>query len=131
MPELTKRGTTAVLQMYNDLQRIEHPTTFDAEPFSMGIDLKLSPVTVNDVMPYGVAMLIAQGDGNGDSQAYVCGLIQSKAFIRAKAHFIKNLMLYHRVGIESVSYCRPVRGYIVGRVMYAISEGWAVHGLIV
>ena len=31
-------------------------------------------------------------------------------------------MLYHLVGIESVSYCRPVRGYIVGRVMYAISE---------
>lgn len=76
--ELTKRGTTAVLQMYNDLQRIEHPTTFDAEPFSMGIDLKLSPVSVNDVMPYGVAMLIAQGDGNGDSQSMFAELYNQK-----------------------------------------------------
>lgn len=76
--ELIKRGTTAVLQIYNDIQRVEHPTTFDTEAFSMGKELQLSPVSVNDVMPYGVAMLIAQGDGNGDSQAMFADLYNQK-----------------------------------------------------
>ena len=75
--ELTKRGTTAVLQIYNDLQRIERQT-FDAEPFNMGKELQLSPVSVNDVMPYGVAMLIAQGDGNGDAQSMFADLYNQK-----------------------------------------------------
>lgn len=66
--ELMKRGTTAVMQILSDLQRIEAPQWVGDETLDMDAPLPLSVHTINDVMPYGVAMLMAQSEGDGDSQ---------------------------------------------------------------
>lgn len=57
--ELIKRGSVAVNQIYYDIQTIEKPNNFDGAPISMTQDIPLSFRAVNDIMPYGVAMLIA------------------------------------------------------------------------
>ncbi len=76
--ELMKRGTTAVMQIYSDMQRIENSTEFDTEPFNMADEIKLSAVSVNDVMPYGVAMLLADMDNNGVAQAKFANIYNQK-----------------------------------------------------
>jgi hypothetical protein len=76
--ELMKRGTTAVMQIYNDIQRVEKPSAFDTEPFNMADEIKLSAISVNDVMPYGVAMLIADIDNNGVAQAKFADIYNQK-----------------------------------------------------
>ena len=74
--ELLKRGRAAVAQIFTDLYAIESP---DGEPAEdgpalhgglpdMDSPLPLSPRTLSDVMPYGVAMLLAQSESDGDSQ---------------------------------------------------------------
>lgn len=75
--EMYKRGMTAVQQIYADCAGIEHPGGADFLQ-DMNAPLNLSAKTVNDVMPYGVAMLIAQNDGNGDSQALFATLYNQK-----------------------------------------------------
>ena len=76
--ELMKRGTTAVMQIYNDIQRVENPSAFDTDPFNMANEIKLSAISVNDIMPYGVAMLIADIDNNGVAQAKFADLYNQK-----------------------------------------------------
>lgn len=76
--ELLKKGSTAIQQIFNDLQRIEHPGRFDTYEIKMNEPLPLQYITVNDVMPYGVAMVLAQSESNGDSQALYAELYNRK-----------------------------------------------------
>jgi predicted DNA-binding transcriptional regulator YafY len=76
--ELIKKSPATVQQVYNELQLIEHPSTFDPTGFSMTEDLNLSSKSINDVMPYGVAMFIAQSEGNGDAQAMFANMYNQK-----------------------------------------------------
>ncbi len=75
--ELFKSGSAKVRQIYYELQRIEHPDDIDTD-FNMTKELKLSPIAIEDVMPYGVAMLIAQSDGNYNSQTLFAQLYNQK-----------------------------------------------------
>ena len=76
--ELMKRGTAAVIQIYNDIRHIENPNEYDNEPFNMADDIRLSDISINDVMPYGVAMLIADMDNNGAAQAKFANIYNQK-----------------------------------------------------
>ena len=65
--ELLRRGAVAVTQIAADLQRLEAPQREEALT-DLDAPLPLSFHTRNDVLPYGVAMLIAQSESDGDSQ---------------------------------------------------------------
>ena len=60
------------------MQRNENSTEFDTEPFNMADEIKLSAVSVNDVMPYGVAMLLADMDNNGVAQVKFANIYNQK-----------------------------------------------------
>lgn len=76
--ELFKRGGAAVTQIYNDLRRIDALGQASVDLPTMADAILLSPETVDDVMPYGVAMLLAQNEGDGDSQTLFAGLYNQK-----------------------------------------------------
>lgn len=76
--ELLKRGASAVIQIYNDLKRIDALGEAAVELSGMADVILLSPETIDDVMPYGVAMMIAQNEGDGDSQALYAALYNQK-----------------------------------------------------
>ena len=75
--ELYKRGLAAVNQIYGDLW-----FTGRKEPFlpltSLRETLSLSARQLHDVMPYGVAMLLALSEGDGDNQLLYAGLYNRK-----------------------------------------------------
>ena len=75
--ELMKRGAAAVDQIAADLLRIERPEGC-VETGVMDTPLPFSSEAVNDAMPYGVAMLLAQGESDGDSQALYAALYSAK-----------------------------------------------------
>lgn len=75
--ETMKRGTSAVMQIYRDLKSMESPSDV-TEYTDMGADLPLSYRAVNDIMPNGVAMLLAQGDGNADGFAFFSAAYNGK-----------------------------------------------------
>ncbi|MDD2417502.1 MAG: hypothetical protein PHP68_00505 [Oscillospiraceae bacterium] len=75
---LFKRGTAAVIQIYDDLKRIDRLGSRSAYIKGMNDQLELSPETIDDVMPYGVAMLLSQNEGDGDSQALFTALYSLK-----------------------------------------------------
>jgi len=75
---LFKRGVAAVIQIYEDLKRIDRMGDSLAILNSMNEEIRLSPETVSDVMPYGVAMLIAQNEGDWDSQALFSSIYSRK-----------------------------------------------------
>lgn len=71
--ELYKRGLTLVDQIHADLVRVEQGIT--AEPLSsLTADLSLSERAARRVLPYGVAMLLAAGRGDGDNQQLFAAL---------------------------------------------------------
>ncbi len=75
--ELFKRGLSAVNQIYCDLWY-----TGKSEPFfpltSLREPLLLSSRQVQDVMPFGVAMLLAMSEGDGDNQQLYATLYNRK-----------------------------------------------------
>lgn len=75
---LTKRGASAVIQIYNDLKRLDQMGNTAMDITSMNQVIPLSGVTLDDIMPYGVAMLIAQNEGDGDSQTLFADLYNQK-----------------------------------------------------
>ena len=75
---LFKRAANAVIQIYDDLKRIDLLGDKESSLFDMTEVLKLSPSVIHDVMPYGVAMLIAQNEGDSDAQALFAALYSSK-----------------------------------------------------
>ena len=76
--ELMKRGTAAVDQILPDLRRIEAPGWTIEGTADLDAALPLSPEAAKDVMPYGVAMLLAQGESDGDAQMLFAQLYNRK-----------------------------------------------------
>lgn len=75
--ELFKRGLPLVNQIYSDLWRLERTDPFE-EILRMERALQLSERAVNDVMPFGVAMLLAQSESDGDHQQLFAELYNQK-----------------------------------------------------
>ncbi len=90
--ELFKLGAAAVTQIYNDLRRLDRAGNPQTALEHMTDPIGLSPVTIDDIMPYGVAMLIAQNEGDGDSQALFAGLYnQKRSSVPQCARSIRNI----------------------------------------
>lgn len=64
-----KRGAAAVRQIFDDLKRVDSLGSDQHTLDEMADPIPLSAVTIDDIMPYGVAMLVAQNEGDGDNQA--------------------------------------------------------------
>lgn len=75
--ELYKRGLTVINQLVCDLSTSENGTL--AAPLStLRQELPLSERTARDVLPYGVAMLLAAAEGDGDNQQLFAALYDQK-----------------------------------------------------
>lgn len=76
--EIKKNALVKIQMIYQELFRAEGRT--EALPIlsSMNDEFKLNDDTVRDVMPYGVAMLTAQSEGDGDNQALMAALYNQK-----------------------------------------------------
>ncbi|HIZ84016.1 MAG TPA: hypothetical protein H9668_06330 [Firmicutes bacterium] len=75
--EVLQKGLTAVNQIYADLHYTATTRPF-APLTSLGETLLLSERAAVDVMPYGVAMLLAQSESDGDSQQLFAELYNRK-----------------------------------------------------
>ena len=75
--ELFKRALPLINQIYADLWFSERQGAF-RELAHLTQPLQLSPRLVQDVMPYGVAMLLAQTESDGDSQQLFAALYNQK-----------------------------------------------------
>lgn len=75
--ELLRRALTALNQIYGELWYQERQ-----EPFvpltALGQPVALSDRTVQTVMPYGVAMLLAQSENDGDDQGLFATLYNAR-----------------------------------------------------
>ncbi len=75
--EMYKRGLAAVNQIYADLGFMD-----DAQPFiplgNLKEPLLLTDKQIQDVMPYGVAMLLAMSEGDGDNQQLYAAIYNRK-----------------------------------------------------
>lgn len=87
--ELYKRGLAILNQVYSDLWHIEHSETHPKrgekpkplcwkELCNMAEPIRLSPRTVQEVMPYGVAMFLAQSESDSDNQSLMAALYNQK-----------------------------------------------------
>ncbi len=75
--ELYKRALTVINQLVCDLSLSESGTM--APPLgSLRQELPLSERTARDVLPYGVAMLLAAAGGDGDNQQLFAALYDQK-----------------------------------------------------
>ncbi len=75
--EQYKRGLTVINQLVCDLSLAESGTM--APPLSsLRQELPLSERTVRDVLPYGVAMLLAAAESDGDNQQLFAALYDQK-----------------------------------------------------
>lgn len=75
--ELFKRGLALVNQIYGDLWFLEREDAF-CELIDLSAPLRLSSRCVHDVAPYGVAMLLAQSESDGDNQQLFASLYNQK-----------------------------------------------------
>lgn len=74
---LQAQGLAAVNQIYSDLWHLEQDQPFC--PLSaLSDELRLSPRMQRDVCPYGVAMLLAAAEADGDSQSVMASLYEQK-----------------------------------------------------
>ncbi len=93
--DLYKRGLAAVNQIYCDLWY-----TGKTEPFfplnSLGEPVLLSARQVQDVMPFGVAMLLAMSEGDGDNQQLYATLYNRKRMIGCNRHRRRLDVLFRR-----------------------------------
>ena len=75
--ELYRRGLETVNQIYAEVWPLEKSGEF--QPLtSIGQEIPLSTDAVETVMPYGVAMMLAQADGDGANQQFYAALYQQK-----------------------------------------------------
>ncbi len=75
--ELFKRALPLVNQIYGDLWFAEHRGEF-RELTHLEEPLQLSARCVHDAAPYGVAMLVAQTESDGDNQQLFAALYNQK-----------------------------------------------------
>ena len=67
--DIYKRGLPLVNQIYVDMFFAERPDDAFTPLLSMEEEVGLSARCVNDIMPYGVAMLLAQAEGDASTQS--------------------------------------------------------------
>ncbi len=89
--ELYKRGLAAVNQIYSDLW-----FSSQKDPFFPLLSLKepllLPARQVVDVMPFGVAMLLALSEGDGDNQQLYAALYNRKRTVSLGTRQRKNVL---------------------------------------
>lgn len=76
--DLAKRALPLVRQIYADLFFVETPDAEFVPLRSLQDEIPLAERTVTDIMPYGVAMLFAQSESDGDNQALFATLYNNK-----------------------------------------------------
>ena len=92
--ELYKRGLAAVNQIYGDLWYTGRSAPFF--PLStLREPLSLTTRELHDVMPYGVAMLLALSEGDGDNQLLYAGLYNRKRAACGAATRRRNVLFRH------------------------------------
>lgn len=74
--ELFARGTTLINTILTDVQPIEG--TQPQEICTLADELPVSDLAARGVMPYGVAMLLAQCEGNGTDQQVMASIYEQK-----------------------------------------------------
>jgi hypothetical protein len=84
--DIYKRGLALVNQIYTDMFFAETPDGEFLPLASMEDEIPLSARCVNDIMPYGVAMLIAQAEGDATNQS-----IFSYAYNQKRAGGVKGV----------------------------------------
>jgi hypothetical protein len=82
--ELLKRGLAFINQIYADLSFTERQDDDISPILSMSEEIPLSARSVNDVMPYGVAMLLAQADGDAMNQSLYAEIYNQKRRVAQK-----------------------------------------------
>lgn len=75
--ELVRRGLNIVNQVLADLWPLEKTIQFTPMA-SIHEDVPLSVEAVEGILPYGVAMFLAQAEGDGTNQQYYASLYQQK-----------------------------------------------------
>lgn len=75
--ELLRRGLDIINQVLCDLWPLEKTIQF-MPMASIHEDVPLAVETVEGIMPYGVAMFLAQADGDGANQQFYAALYQQK-----------------------------------------------------
>ena len=75
--ELLRRGLDVVNQVTAEIWPLEWPDAF--RPLaSLQEEISLSVYAIESILPYGVAMFLAQADGDGTNQQFFAGLYQQK-----------------------------------------------------
>ena len=86
--EFARKGVAVINQIYSDLHyAISREDFIPVNSFTDKINL--SARILNDVMPYGVAMLLAQSEGDGDNQMVFAALYNKKRVGVAKISQVK------------------------------------------
>lgn len=76
---LYKRGLAVVNQIYADLWFVAYPEDKGPHPLrSLDQEICLPGQLRDDGMAYGVAMLLAQGENDGENQAFFAGVYNQK-----------------------------------------------------
>lgn len=75
--ELVRRGLNIVNQVLADLWPLEKTIQFTPMA-SIHEDVPLSVEAVEGILPHGVAMFLAQAEGDGTNQQYYASLYQQK-----------------------------------------------------
>lgn len=88
---ITNKAVTVVNRIYSDLWRICNDTEF-VPIKSLQEEIKLPERALNDVMPYGVAMMIAQGESDGDQQQIYSVLYNRKRASLSKKELIQDVL---------------------------------------
>ena len=75
--DLLRRGLDVVNQVSAEIWPLERPDAFRSLT-SLQEEIPLSVYAIESVLPYGVAMFLAQADGDGTNQQFFASLYQQK-----------------------------------------------------
>ena len=88
---ITAKELQAVNDIYSELWYIENKCS---QGFIPAIDysdtINLSERTLNEIMPFGVAMTLARSESDGDQQSYFSYLYNSKKNLLTRSEKVKN-----------------------------------------
>ena len=88
---ITAKAPTLINLIYSDLWRICNEGEF--EPMkSMQAEITLPEQALNDVMPYGVAMMLAQSESDGDQQQLYSVLYNRKRTSLSKKETVEDVL---------------------------------------
>lgn len=88
---IAAKALVTVNQIYSDLWRICNDGDF-VPLKTVHEEIKLPERAVNDVMPYGLAMLIAQSESDGDQQQLYAALYNRKRTSLSKRESIQDVL---------------------------------------